>query len=85
MCSKIPIFFTKKVKFRDTVFTKVTQLASVRVGLAHCLVPLYPEWSSVCILIIYLKRRDIMSNLNIMFKISLGSILMFFPCLVSKA
>ena len=31
MCSKIPIFFTKKVKFRDTVFTKVTQLARARV------------------------------------------------------
>ena len=79
MCSKIPIFFTRKVKFRDAVFTKVTQLASGRVGLAHCLVPLCPEWSSVCILIIYLKQRDIMSKFNIMFKISLGSILMFFP------
>ena len=79
MCSKIPIFFVKKVKFRDTVFTKVTQLASGRVGLAHYLVPLYPEWSSVCILVIHLKRRDIMSKFKVMFKISLGSILMFFP------
>lgn len=79
MCSKIPIFFTKKVKFRDTVFSKWESWQVGELDLPiiwyHCIL----NGSSVCILIIYLKRRYTMSKFKIMFKICLGSILMFFP------
>lgn len=81
MRSKVSVFLTNKVKLRDMAIVKVKQLASGRVGHVHDLVLLYPERFLTWILIIYLKRKNIVKKYISMFRISLGSVLLFLSVL----